>query len=485
MTNISKVTESEINPDKLSLKEKIFFGMGDFYNGNIGLFISIIYFKFLTDVMLIPAGIAGTIVLVTKIWDAVIDPCIGVISDNTRTRWGRRRPAIFIGGILTVLSMGLLFIPLDGFELTARVIYITISWMFFCTVSSFIGISYSALSGEISNDYRERNTANTIRLAVSLISTLLVATTPLMLRDALLPVVGEGMAHLYMALIFSVIFGVSLVLVAIYTKERVPMPEEKVKFSWKTFIQPLKIKCFRQILIFYTFAFLCLDIVTTLFQHFMQYVAHRESETSFVLAALVIAQIITIPFVYKLTKRFSKPFIFRLFAPIWLLGAVCLSFYSANWDPWVIYAFSALTGVGVCGCVMMPWLMFPDAVDVGEFALGSRDTGTFSGVMVFLRQLSAAVGVALIGWIMEWTGYDVTLGTFGQPESAITGFRGIIVVAAIIFLGLAFIFAFRSKMNEANASKIKQVIALKRENAPVPEDLQREADALRPDLVGW
>jgi len=128
--------------------------------------------------------------------------------------------------------------------------------------------------------------------------------------------------------------------------------------------------------------------------------------------------------------------------------------------------------------------MFPDAVDVGELAFGSRDTGTFSGVMVFLRQLSAAVGVALIGWIMEWTGYDVSLGTFGQPESAITGFRAIIIVAAILFLGLAFMFAFRSKMNEANAAKVKEAIECNREGKPIPEELKNEIDALRPDLIG-
>jgi len=380
--------------------------------------------------------------------------------------------------------MGLLFLPLEGFELVFKVIYVTVSWMFFCTVASFIGISYTALSGEISNDYRERNTANTIRLAVSLISTLICATMPLILRDALTPALGEGYAHLVMALVFGLIFGASLILVAINTKERVPMPIEKIKFSWKVFIKPLKIKCFRQILIFYTFAFLALDIVTTLFQHFMQYVAHRESETSFVLAALVIAQILTIPVIYKLTKKLSKPLIFRMSVPIWILGAICLSLYSSSWEPWLIYAFAALTGVGVCGCVMMPWLMFPDAVDVGELAFGNRDTGTFSGVMVFLRQLSAAVGVALIGWIMEWTGYDVSLGTYGQPESAITGFRGIIIVATILFLGLAFLFALRSKMNESNATKVKQAIACVREGNAMSEELQREVDALKHDLIG-
>jgi oligogalacturonide transporter len=210
------------------------------------------------------------------------------------------------------------------------------------------------------------------------------------------------------------------------------MPVEKSKFEWRTFVKPMKIKCFRQNLFMYMFAFLCLDIVTTLFQHFMQYVAHRESETSFVLAALVLAQIVTIPVVYSMTKRFSKPLIFRLSAPIWLLGAFCLSLYSAAWPPVLIYIFAALTGVGVCGCVMMPWMIYPDVVDVGELAFGNRISGSFSGMMTFTRQLSTAVGIALVGWVMEWTGYNAALGTYGQPASAITGFRSLVIVSAVV-----------------------------------------------------
>ena len=470
--------------DVLSFREKIFFGLGDLYGGNIGFFISLVYFKFLTDVILIPPGIAGTIVLITKVWDAVIDPFIGVISDNTRTRWGRRRPAIFIGGFLTVVTMGLLFLPLGSFELAVKVVYVTASWMFFCTVSSYISISYTSLSAEISNDYRQRNTANSIRLAVSLTTTLIFAVLPLLIRDALTPVIGEAYSHLVMALVFGAVFGIALILVALNTKERVPVPAEKTAFSWKLFIKPLQIKCFREILVFYTFAFLSLDIVTTLFQHFMQYVAHRESETSFVLGAMVGAQIITVPVVYRLTKRFSKPFIFKAFTPIWLLGAFCLSIYSASWDGWVIYAFAALTGIGICGCVMMPWLMFPDAVDAGELKFGTRDTGTFSGVMVFLRQLSAAVGVAVVGWVMQWTGFNAELGTFGQPDSAITGFRVIIIVSSVLFLGLAFVFALRSKMTEAKAQTIKRALGLMRDGKKLGKKLQSEIDKIKPELIG-
>jgi oligogalacturonide transporter len=475
---------NSINSDKLSAREKFFFGLGDFFGGGAGLLMTVVYFKFLTDVMMIPPGMSGTIVLITKIWDAAIDPVLGVISDNTRTRWGRRRPAIFAGGFLIVAAMAFLFMPVQGWAYASRVVYVTFSWLFFCTVSSYIGVSYSSLSGEISNDYRERNAANAIRLTISQMSTLVCATAPLLIRDALAPQIGVENAYLAVGLIFGCIFGVILILLVVNTKERVPMPAEKSTFEWRTFVKPMKIKCFRETLFMYMFAFLCLDIVTTLFQHFMQYVAHREKETSFVLGALVLVQIATIPVVYTMTKRISKPLIFRFSAPIWLLGAFCLSLYSAAWPPALIYIFAALTGIGVCGCVMMPWMIYPDVVDVGELAFGNRISGSFSGLMTFTRQLSTAVGVALVGWVMQWTGYNATLGTYGQPTSAITGFRGLVIVSAVLLLGISFFFATRNKLNEAKSVIIKRALTCTREGTAMPDELRQDVERIKTELIG-
>lgn len=476
--------KSAIFSDKLSKREKFFFALGDFYGGGSGLFISVLYFRFLTDVLLIPPGISGMVVLATRLWDAFLDPFLGVLSDNTRTRWGRRRPGLFAGGILIVIALALMFMPIQEWTLVAKVAYVVFSWIMLITVASYIFINYAALSGEISNDYRERNTANTMRLAISQISTLICATVPLLLRDALIPTMGEPYAYLTVAIVFGVIFGVVLILVAVFSKERVPMPREKVKLSLRRFVLPLKVKCFRQLMIMYAFAFLTLDIVVTLFQHFMQYVAHRPGEASFVLGALIIAQILTVPVVYSLTKRFSKPFIFRISIPIWILGALALSTYNAAWPPFLIYVFAAFTGIGVCAVVMMPWLMFPDAADAVEMVVGRRDTGSFSAVMVFLRNVSAAVGVASIGWIMEFTGFDPLLGTYGQPASAIMGFRGLIVLSAILFLGISFVMSFRIKLNEARAQTLKQALVCIREGTPMSDELSQAIEELKPELIG-
>jgi oligogalacturonide transporter len=373
--------------------------------------------------------------------------------------------------------------PIQGWGDTARIAYVTFSWLFYVTIASYIGVNYSALSGEISNDYRQLNAANSLRLTISQASTLVCATVPLILRDQLAPRIGLYNAYLVMGVTFGIIFGAVLIGVAVFSRERVPMPAKKSEFHLRTFLSPLRVKCFRQMLLMYLFAFLSLDIVTTLFQHFMQYVAHRPAEAPFVLGALIGAQLVTIPVIYHLTKNISKPAIFMISVPIWLVGAFLLSTYSATWPPVMIYIFAVFTGFGVCGCVMMPWLMFPDTVDVGELKLGSRITGSFSGIMTFSRQLSTAVGIAIVGWVMEWTGFDPLLGTYGQPDSAILGFRALIIVSSVILLGIAFFFAARQKLNAAKVGIVKQALEYRRSGREIPEELQAKINEIESELM--
>ncbi|MCL2526847.1 MAG: MFS transporter [Defluviitaleaceae bacterium] len=473
-------TTPQTYPDKIPPREKFFFAFGDF-TGH-GMFMSIMYFIFLTDILMLPPALAGTIGLVTRSWDAILDPIVGVISDNTRTRWGRRRPAIFAAGIFIIFAFPIMYVPISAWSMWAIVAYVVVSQMLLAIVTTTFGINYASLSSEISNDYAERNKANTMRMVFSGLSNLVFATTPLLVRDYLTGVVGNQTAYVATASIYGAIFSVILILLAVNTRERVPMPKTKITFSIKTFVKPLRVRCFRELVLAYTFAFLALDIVTTIFQHFMRYVAHRPGETAFVLGALVIAQILTVPLVYKLTKRMSKPAVFRLAVPIWILGVILLSMYQTGWSPIAIYVFAFVSGIGMCGCTMIPWLMFPDGVDVGELANGSRDAGTYSSVMVMFRQISSAFGIAVIGWVLQLTGYDGALEV--QPASAIMGLRGVVMISCILLLGAAFYFMKRNKMTEDSMHKVKDALALMREGQELSSPLVADLEKLHPGLIG-
>jgi oligogalacturonide transporter len=97
-----------VQNEKLSLKTKIGYGLGDLYGGGAFIILGTYYLHFLTDVVKIAPVLAGLIIMISKIWDAVTDPLMGMISDRTRTRFGRRRPYFLLGIPLIFISFWLL-----------------------------------------------------------------------------------------------------------------------------------------------------------------------------------------------------------------------------------------------------------------------------------------------------------------------------------------------------------------------------------------
>ncbi len=104
-------------PDKLSRWQKIGYGLGDIYGGGSGVIVSFYYLYFLTDVVRISPGLAGTVILISKVYDSLTDPFEGLIADRTRTRLGRRRPYLLAGIPLVFLSFLALFYPIETLEL--------------------------------------------------------------------------------------------------------------------------------------------------------------------------------------------------------------------------------------------------------------------------------------------------------------------------------------------------------------------------------
>ena len=90
---------------EITIRERVMFASGDFFVGGGASLLSVLYLIFLTDVVKLAPGLAGTAVLVAKLWDAVNDPLVGNISDRARTRWGRRRPFMIVGALLSVIVL--------------------------------------------------------------------------------------------------------------------------------------------------------------------------------------------------------------------------------------------------------------------------------------------------------------------------------------------------------------------------------------------
>ena len=200
--------------------EKGFFAAADFYGGGGQALIGVLYFVFLTNVIGLQPALAGIVTLISEIWDAISDPLMGVLSDNTRTKMGRRRPYVLAGGCLLAVAFALIFMPLGEAGQTFKFVYCAATYLFYNTVSTMINVSYSSMSAEISNVSSERDKANVLRLVVSTASAAVCTLLPSLVIDAysagkidittFYRIVGIG---------FGLLFALPVILCAVFVRE--------------------------------------------------------------------------------------------------------------------------------------------------------------------------------------------------------------------------------------------------------------------------
>ncbi|MCP4757533.1 MAG: MFS transporter, partial [Proteobacteria bacterium] len=203
--------------EKLGLTTKIGFGVGDIYGGGSMVIIGFYYLFFLTDVLLITPALAGLAFLVSKIWDAISDPLMGIISDRTRTRFGRRRPYFLAGIVLVFASFVMLWYPVDFSREMHRFVYVVGAYLFFSTVITLVMVPYNALSSELTLDYNERTSLTTFRIFFSSFSSLVCAVVPLEIVK-LFPDVRSG--YIFMGVSFGLLFALPFLAVFFSTSER-------------------------------------------------------------------------------------------------------------------------------------------------------------------------------------------------------------------------------------------------------------------------
>jgi Na+/melibiose symporter-like transporter len=425
-TNQPKPT---IDPkDRVPIGEKLAYGLGGLMDGGAVAMISCILLKYMTDTLCITAAAASTIMMLAKLWDAVTDPVMGFLSDNTRGRFGRRKPYMLIGGICIVVALFLLFAPLHKMGITSQagmIAWMLVFYLFWSTCSTVSQVPYTSMASDISPSFRERNNANTVKLVFTSLASGISYIVPLLLLNGLQDkhTLTTTQFWILTAVIFGSLFGGGLVICAIFVKERVhPAPhEKKEKFSFKKFIEgyvkPYQNRSYRWHIAMYVTAFTCMDMLSALAAYYASHVWRGSAlnlgfttmkfSSLFIVAPMAVAAVLSFPLVRIMMDKKGKGFAFRMGLPFYIAGGILIAVLDPSWCPaWVVPVVAFIMGFGFGGAQMIPWMNFPDTLDVAELKLGEHPTGTYSGMMTFARKLSGALGVGMIGWILTGVGYD-------------------------------------------------------------------------------
>ncbi|MBI5353950.1 MAG: MFS transporter [Chloroflexi bacterium] len=475
----------EQRSEKLSWWAKVGYGLGDIYGGGSMVVINFFYLVFLTDVVRISPGLAGIVILISKVYDSITDPFEGVLSDRTRTKLGRRRPYLIAGVPLVFLSFFTLFYPISFESETARFAFVIFAYLFFSTIVSIVMLNYNALQAELTLDYNERTALTTSRIFFSTVSSILCALLPLEIVKAF-PDVRTG--WIVMAVAFGLLFALPYIATVAVTRERPEFQRPPQPFHWKqAFVEPFLMRTFVYVLVMYVTAFTAFDAVSTIVVYFVKTYLGRGEEVSFVLGALLVAQVVSLPFYQWLSKRTSKARAYTVGAVLFVVVMFFSFLITPSAPAPLLYIFAATIGLGSGGVVMMVFSIFPDIPDVDELKTGERREGIYAAMTTFTRKIASAVAVFAVAQILQLGGYLPPIEQAGKLiEQAQTGgfimsLRLSFVLLPVLLISFGIFFASRFPLTVQIYERLEKVLSASRANQPVDE---AEKSELTKVLIG-
>ncbi|MEE8415327.1 MAG: MFS transporter [Desulfobacterales bacterium] len=466
---------------KLPFKEKISYGFGDLasvlYWQTFMLYLPFFY----TDVFLIPAAAAGWMFLVTRVWDGINDPVMGMIADRTKTRWGKFRPYLLWLCVPFAL-MGVLTFTVPDFGQAGRLVWAYVTFILIMMLYTAINIPYTALFGVMSADSKERTTLCSIKFIFAFAAGIIVSATLLPMVKAL----GRGNDARGWQLSF-VVYGIAAIIFFLITfkgtRERVQPPKTQ-KSSVKRDIFELITNRPWLILLVTTITFILFVAVrSSVTAHYFKYfIGPQELSLPFMETktysweALVsafntvgqFASLIGVLVVLWLAKIFGKK---EVFVTLFIIAiASTAAFYFLRAEQLSLVFILQVTGSMTGGPLsVLLWAMYADTADYGEWKRGRRTTGLVFSASTMSQKFGWAFGAYVALVLMSQVGFEPN-----QAQSQ-ESLKGLILLFSLIPAGvgvLSIILFLTYPLSDKRIEQIGVELAQRRiESGPETETL--------------
>lgn len=409
----------------LALKTIFLFSLPALPLALLGVSFYVYLPKYLSDVYGISLTSLGTIILVSRVWDALLDPMMGHISDRTNSRWGRRKPWIGLSVIPLAVCSFLLYSLPTFLNPTTSVTILTLLFFVFWTMYA---VPYEAWGAELSSDYHERTKLLGSRDGMMMIGTFLASVIPVVFQWMNETKITE-FSKVDTQSIINLMYGSLLVLCTaiclLGIKER-SWEEEKRPFGsvFSNTLSVLKNKPFLVLLIAYTIGAFGATLPATLILFYVESVLQSERGSLFLMIYFLIG-LGFLPFWIFLARRWDKKQAWLSAMAVNTISFIGVLFLSAGDELWfgILVACSAL---GYGGSLAIPSSMQADIIDVDEIEHGVRREGQFIGLWSVSKKLSAALGAGIALPILEISGYQP-----GASQHAT-----VLIVLAILYAGV-------------------------------------------------
>jgi sugar (glycoside-pentoside-hexuronide) transporter len=440
---------------RLSVASKSVYGLGDHTVNLVLSAASLLYLAFLTEYGGLRPALAGIVILIAHAVDAITGPLMGRISDLTRSRFGRRRGYFLLGAAPFGLSFALMWATPELASEGARFAYYLAVYVVVSLAMTCVSVPYLALIPEMATDYDERISLNTYRTIAAVLGTF-AAVGMKELADAL---GGDAAGWQNAAWIAGA--WITLPWLAVWA----------VSFERPDFVRPAQLgffegarllvrhRAYRKLVGLYLYARIAVDLIGAMFLLYFSFWIGREGDFSVTLSLFLTLVVLALPVWLRIAQSSDKRTVFVWGTLWWAAIQLVIYFAEPGWPRWSLFAITGLAAIGYAVADLIPWSMLGEVIDEDELATGERREGVYVGFFMFLRKLGGGLGVAGIGFALDWCGFDGTLAREQQAPLALEAIRVSTSLVPAGFLLLAIWTARGYPLDRAAHERILQAIA--------------------------
>lgn len=429
---------------KLKFSELLEYSFGGLGSNMMWNFVGIYLMFFFTDIFKISPAVTGTIFMVTRIIDAITDPLMGMISDRTKTKYGKYRPYLIIFAPLLGLCVVLLFWA-PNISPQAKIIYSYSIYILYSLVSTAVNVPYHALTPVMTNDMKERANVVVGKQTLGLIGNFIVTVFPLIIVKQF----GGGIEGWRISgIIFGVVATISYWICAYGARNKDIIIDDNEadnkKINKLKFTEQIKVITKNKALILLLVAGgtnMCSSVIAgSVGLYYFKYNLNRTELFPKFQGLGTLITIISYFMVPILIKKISKDKMFVIASYIGVIISAIPILLNNKLGINIIFAILILEFLIIKFTEVLVWAMLPDCVEYGEYVTGIRGDATVSSANMFINKFGAAIAGGIAGIVLQNVGYIPDVQQTSKVLLAILLLKFLTIILGHIFSILAFIF---------------------------------------------
>jgi GPH family glycoside/pentoside/hexuronide:cation symporter len=449
--------------DRVPVSQKIGFGIGALVPVIAVNAVGGLTQLFLNVGLKVNPVLVGIVMMLPRLWDGITDPVVGNLSDNTRSRWGRRLPYVFAGAIITgILYTSLWFTPRDWGQVATLAYFLGMSLLFYTAVTVY-AVPQQSLGVEMTNDYHERTRIFSFSAFFISLGGIVLPWFYWLANRSIFVDEVEGMKWVGTAVGLGLMLcGIACALICKEGKREQAMQQEKTRF-WKSFTTTLQNRAFVWLIAVIVLVSIGFNLVAGFGSYVtIYYIYGGDKTTASSLMGVIgtvwaVTSILGILPMNWLSKRIGKRNTVMLFVAIMGIGnltkIVC---YNPEHPYWVLLPIVMLSA-GMLVMYTLGGAMMADICDEEELETGKRREGMYSAAYGWWLKLGIAVAVLVAGVLLQSTGFDAELAVQSERTMFLVRAWEIGLPSALCFISL--ILLRKCPLSEARAYEVKQLLA--------------------------